>query len=402
MATLASYAGSGTNWDLPSSGSFTWTKVGESFTTVAAGDAVTITMMLKRTGSPGTLTVNVYAASGDLPTGDSLASGTYDTSTIGTGAFEEVDVTITSVSLSNATKYVFTAEVSTGVAGSAYLEWQAKDTFGDAYSGGEGIKYNSGWATIRTAPSSTAFYFSIDTASHAKASNPDPANAATEEDWSDYTLDWSGTGDTYDVYGGAAGNFIQVASGISDTTYTLDSNELLSFIGGVVSWRVDSTQGEETLTGDTWTFDPRPGKASNPTPSDSGSDISIEQDLSWDAGANASTYDVVFEGSEISSAQADTSYTLSTDLFSWDSSLTWRVDSTNEFGTTTGDEWTFDSIALDHLRVTYTLIDGGSGNGPYDGGVEGTDYWFNGLNNVITVKRLICFGRDRAFVEDIN
>jgi hypothetical protein len=98
-------------------------------------------------------------------------------------------------------------------------------------------------------------------------------------------------------------------------------------------------------------------------------------------------------------SSADVSWTPDADAFEWEEAVTWRVDTTNEYGTTTGTSWTFTALDLDHLRITWQAIDGGSG--PYDGGTEGTDFRWTGLNNVMTIKRLVVVARDRLFYETL-
>ena len=53
--------------------------------------------------------------------------------------------------------------------------------------------------------------------------------------------------------------------------------------------------------------------------------------------------------------------------------------------------------------VSYDLISGGSGAGPYDDppGVEGTDFRYNGENNMITVKRLVAAANNKIWIEDL-
>jgi len=83
----------------------------------------------------------------------------------------------------------------------------------------------------------------------------------------------------------------------------------------------------------------------------------------------------------------------------------WRVDtywpSTEE--TATGDEWSFTTISFDHPAVSYILLGGGSGSGPYDTppGVEGTDFRYTGENNMITVKRLVAVANNKFWYEDV-
>lgn len=142
-----------------------------------------------------------------------------------------------------------------------------------------------------------------------------------------------------------------------------------------------------------------PSKAINPTPSNTTDDVTLDHPtVTWEDGGGAETYDVYY-GTEsgnltlVSSAQSGTSFTIwgidNGSPFNYEAVRYWRVDATNEYGTTTGDEWSFTSIEFDPPKITYDLIDGGSGLGPYDGGIEGTDWKWTGYNNIITNYRIV-------------
>lgn len=243
-----------------------------------------------------------------------------------------------------------------------------------------------------------------------KATNPTPANGAGPGyDFSTPTLSWTnngGEGATFNVYGGGAGTFVLLVEGLEDPTVTLDSTDQAAMqcgSGASCTWRVDTIVGSTTYTGDVWTFDPRPSAPTNPTPANAASDVNFAgTEFSWDASTgDVDTYDVVVNGNTLSAAQAGTSYTLDTDAFDWDDSVTWKIDATNYFGTTSSSEWDFDVIDRHIIQVSYELIDGGSGLGPYDGGVEGVDWWWTGLNGVITVKRLVVAASDRIYYETL-
>ena len=252
-------------------------------------------------------------------------------------------------------------------------------------------------------------YLTVDSPS--KATNPTPADEATEVDWSTPTLDWDGTGDTYTVYIATATPFVasdKVAEDIAVTTYTLSTEQKNDFADSdsILYWRVDSTKDGSTLTGDTWSFDPRPGQATGPTPATAGTDIGLSDDLEWTAGTNATevtvemTHPDTLEITELVSGELVSSYSWSSDYLTWDKTFSWAVDSTNFYGTTSGAVWTFTTLDFDHLRTTYNTIDGG--DGPYDGGVEGVDFWWTGLNNVCTVKRLVLLSKDRFYFEELS
>ena len=67
----------------------------------------------------------------------------------------------------------------------------------------------------------------------------------------------------------------------------------------------------------------------------------------------------------------------------------WRVDATNEFGTTTGDVWSFTSILYYPPLPTGVTLDG-------DGNPTGTP---NGLNGMITIKRIVAAANNSIFYE---
>jgi hypothetical protein len=122
---------------------------------------------------------------------------------------------------------------------------------------------------------------------------------------------------------------------------------------GPHTWAMSITTSVGTYESDTYNITVAaydvPNKATNPTPAhgtDPGTDFS-DYTLTWENGGGATSYDVII---------------LSSGTFSWlsqhgltvpyvtlpesggtlTSPLRWRVDSINEYGTTTGDEWVFD------------------------------------------------------------
>ncbi len=92
-----------------------------------------------------------------------------------------------------------------------------------------------------------------------------------------------------------------------------------------------------------------PDKATNPSPADGAIEVSTTADCSWTAGANTDTMDVYWGTSPgslalVSNDQAGTTYDPSalTDYTTY----YWRVDCSNDFGTTTGDVWSFRTSAV--------------------------------------------------------
>lgn len=153
-----------------------------------------------------------------------------------------------------------------------------------------------------------------------------------------------------------------------------------------------------------------PGKPTNPSPTDAGSSITLDETpLSWDASDPAAdTYEVYFRKSgdswtQVGVAQAGVEWTINFGTLAYETTYEWRIDATNIYGTTTGDTWTFDTIDFDQLRVSYRLIGGGSGSGPYDSppGTQGTDWEYTGENNMLTVRKLVVAANDKIWHEDI-
>ena len=73
----------------------------------------------------------------------------------------------------------------------------------------------------------------------------------------------------------------------------------------------------------------------------------------------------------------------------------WRVDAVNEFGTTTGDTWTFTSLVfVPPLPPGSELLD--------EEGEEGEQVGTpTGENNMITIRKLVAVANNRIWVEDI-
>jgi hypothetical protein len=255
-----------------------------------------------------------------------------------------------------------------------------------------------------------------------KAINPTPEDSANPGvDFSDFTLSWENGGgaETYNIvavdWNGAAATMV---SGLEEPTYTFsESNiyrEMLTGLTSALQWRVDSVNEEGTTTGDTWTFDPRPAKVTTPSPEDDDTEIHKNVTLSWDASTVADSYNVYLDTGSlvdlVSAGQEGTSYTPSP--LRNHTEYLWRVDAINEFGITTGNEWSFTTIRTVPPSPTfyyngdyYRLLvqsDGTWGTPPPDG-VENTDYTILSgyLPNFMNVnQRLILFARCGLYYED--
>ncbi|MHC4397279.1 MAG: right-handed parallel beta-helix repeat-containing protein [Planctomycetota bacterium] len=176
-----------------------------------------------------------------------------------------------------------------------------------------------------------------------QASNPSPANSATDVDV-DANLSWTaGSGATSrDVYfgttspGSSQGN--QTATTYEPGTMSNDTTYY---------WRIDEINAQGTTTGDVWSFTTEaapspPGQASNPNPANSATDVDVDANLSWTAGSGATSRDVYFGTTSPGASQGNqTATTYEPGTMSNDTTYYWRIDEINASGTTTGTVWSF-------------------------------------------------------------
>jgi len=132
-----------------------------------------------------------------------------------------------------------------------------------------------------------------------------------------------------------------------------------------------------------------PGQASNPSPGNGATGVSVNADLSWSAGSGATSYDVYFgqdstpDSGEFQGNQAGT--TFDPGALANDNTYYWRIDSVNANGTTTGAVWSFTTeTAGGGLPSPWVNGDVGSpsaaGNASYSSGTftiegDGSDIW---------------------------
>ncbi len=192
----------------------------------------------------------------------------------------------------------------------------------------------------------------------------------------------------------------------SSPTYTNGENLYSTNSGG--SWtalsiydRLFETWGNPILPGVPTIVSPTPTGITNITLD--------ETPLEWAAGDPAGdTYEVYFreQGDAwvlVGVAQAGLTWTIDFGTLDYGTTYEWRIDATNIYGTTTGNTWSFTTISFDRILISYVLITGGSGAGPYDdpAGTEGTDWRWTGENNMLTVKRLVAVANSKVWYESI-
>lgn len=112
----------------------------------------------------------------------------------------------------------------------------------------------------------------------------------------------------------------------------------------------------------------------------------------------AETYNVNFGidedlhlvASELSATELDIEF----GPFDYGTTYTWRVDATNEYGTTIGDEWTFTALEFaPPLPTGVTMVDG-----TLESGTAGSP---TGENNMMTVKRLMAAAQNKIWYENV-
>jgi len=165
-------------------------------------------------------------------------------------------------------------------------------------------------------------------------------------------------------------------------------------------------------------------KATTPSPSNAATDVTLDQaTLTWVDGGDSDSFDVYYGDTSgdltlVSSAQEGLSYTVTGITLGspYDYVVTryWRIDSTNDAGTVTGDEWSFTTIRFEPPAVTYQHTDGTyykllvQSDGSYGDipgvGVENTDYVVVTYepNFIRTNRVLVAIAENRFWYENIT
>jgi hypothetical protein len=180
---------------------------------------------------------------------------------------------------------------------------------------------------------------------------PIPALAATDVATS-ATLSWAAAkrATTYDVYLWKTSETqpeTPTATGLTSPSY--QPSPALSPATGYF-WRVVAQNASGSTTSATWTFTTGenlpPALATGPTPADGATTVSLGASLNWSAAARASTYQLFLWKTSESAPGTPTAtslipgYTPAAPLLAA-TSYSWRVDTVNGVGTTTGTVWTF-------------------------------------------------------------
>ena len=183
-----------------------------------------------------------------------------------------------------------------------------------------------------------------------QATSPNPADGATGLGY-DTDLSWSaGTlATSHDVYFGT--------DPTPDASESQGNHGGTSFDPGTLAdattyyWRIDEVNADGTTTGSVWSFSTEaaavlPGTASNLSPAEGASNVSITANLSWAAGSDTDSHNVYFGASSPPAPQGNQAGTsFDPGPLAYSTTYYWRVDEVNAEGTTTGAEWSFTTEA---------------------------------------------------------
>ena len=145
-----------------------------------------------------------------------------------------------------------------------------------------------------------------------------------------------------------------------------------------------------------------PAKATDPSPANTATGVNLSTSFSWTNGARTDTTTLSMNVADagyvdIAEGLEEAAYSFAADMLNYGISVKWKITSSNAYGDTIGDEWTFTSLEFDRPYPSWVLIDGGGGDGPADDGIEGTDFLYTGINNMITVKALAAAAKNRIY-----
>jgi len=113
----------------------------------------------------------------------------------------------------------------------------------------------------------------------------------------------------------------------------------------------------------------------------------------------AETYNVYVDGGDgmvlVAEGISDTFWTVNFGPLLYNTGYSWRVDAINEYGTTTGDVWTFNSIVFSTPLPTGMSLSDVAGS---EGVPTGTP---TGGNSIISLRKLIAASNNKIWMEDL-
>lgn len=313
------------------------------------------------------------------PIGEDLCVGTTDGDTLpewgDTPGWEEREITFGSpIELTLGTKYAIVVNAASSV-GDAELFWSHRidnpTADGDSYDSSDS---GGSWA-ISTDDDS---WFKT------KAS-------AVEKD------DGSFTADGFDRAESAYKTTWEAQTFTAGSTYTISSVVLklakYTVWGGTVEIATISIRATDTGL---------PGKPTNPSPADTETGITLHNTTgTWESGGSTDSYNIYYGTLSgflvlVEEGVTDLSLVLVDGNFSVYGKISyWRVDAVNTNGTTVGDEWYFTTMNFGPPLPTGVTLDHSGGGGGVPTGTA------TGLNNMITIKKLIVAANNKIWCEDV-
>lgn len=160
--------------------------------------------------------------------------------------------------------------------------------------------------------------------------------------------------------------------------------------------------GQSSVTGE---INPKPRKPTTPAPVDTATTVTLDQStVGWAKGSPEGypdeTYSVYYGQTAgsltlVSTEQSTLAFTVSGidygSPFDYAISRSWRIDATNENGTTTGDTWSFTTISFASPKP--------SGATTWNSTTQQWSGTLTGGNNMITVKRFVGIANNRIWYE---
>jgi hypothetical protein len=173
------------------------------------------------------------------------------------------------------------------------------------------------------------------------ASNPEPANGATEVD-PNADLNWTAGvyAISHDVFFGTTINpppFIH-----NQTATTFEPGTMA--VGTTHYWRIDEVSAYGTTTGTVWRFTTLvpAHSATNPNPYNGQGGVNTTPVLSWTADPDATSHDVYFGTSNPPTfIRNQTATTFEPGTLEMATTYFWRIDEVGAYGTITGVVWSF-------------------------------------------------------------
>ncbi len=225
-----------------------------------------------------------------------------------------------------------------------------------------------------------------------QATDPIPADGATGVSLTpslDWTPDVNAT--SHHVFFGTTEDAVESATTASDEyqgSFTLGGGtppfQPPNVLDGLTFyfWRVDTITANGTAKGHVWRFRTGPGRASNPTPANFATGVSVNTTLMWTAGVGAVTHDVYFGTNEADVTNSNIGSLVGATLrvttgvtqistpqmppLAANTVYYWRVDSVASNGTTrtTGVIWRFTTLELPAQAASPTPFNGATNINP--------------------------------------